>query len=1494
MQKSITPQQIGVLLLLLISSVTSPLFSQITIDNIMGVNARERDPIPRMKAVGFVREYHNWFFNEGYPDGSNPPNYSFGYPNAKYKWNAPYQDTSPTTLFDDFYQEIIDNELTFAPSFLGTIRQLVDPDGTLPFGEHIIDEFIPVAPGADSLNPASYLAHAAYMYHYAARYGNTTFTPNRIASFINPFTHADETVKTGLGMVNYMEDWNEQDKFWFRDFNDAQQTYFAPDVYAAMLSADYDGHMQTMGLQEDPDNLGTMVSTVGIKNADPTMKVVIGGLAVADVDYFREMVDWSKANRTDVPLEKVLPFDVLNIHKYTGDSLEYLNSTFGISPEAGRLRDTLLVFDAYRDSLETAFNVDLELWLSEFGYDTYTPAPGTRGGAAPAIGDNDNYEVQAQWLVRSYLEAFAAGVDKAIMFDLRDECTDPDNPNSACGLFSSSGLLENIHNNFKPKTSWFYTYTMKNVLAGMVYDMDLSNCSDTTCTRVYRFKDPNGGNKRVYALWQPTSSDDTTSYHFVNESLSSATLVKLEAPSTRGISETITDASPMLTVTERPIFIIVNDTYFTTQNCQPGSLSSDNPTCSSINVLVDVPENSGSYQLWSMQGSFQAHEFSQRSATLIREELFPVDSVITVPNLNSSTFYTFFLIPEGVGASESDKICMTQNTTLAATSNCYLDIQTDWIFDDFQNDNTASPGLQPYTLFDEQEYGDSICRVSTTLPESIWGFNNLVDQERSVSLDLQAYYFIDLFTIHDQYSEGNFTIQIADSPNGPWTTISEYFTTLNNEWTHLTNLTPPNTPIRYLKFIAGADNEAKVGEVLLCGRVSDFNPDILPGVAKNGTITCDNSELSWEHPFDDDIKGYKIIDDVTKIILGMVDFTSNLQTYQLPMDNQAINFAIVTIDNSDQESIDSLKISSSTLARISDCQIPLTTSMIFDHFNQEENALRLVDEQTGYDPICDPSIVPTTNFWGQDFFFVGTKEHVSLNLGGYYEIDQIIMHDGEGQNGHVDIFMASSPNGPWTNIISHDAVLNGWATFNAPIPNNTPVKYLRLEASTDNQVIVGELFICGTLNENFTPDILPGVAKDGMASAIMCNEVTLGWTAPFDDNIAQYLVYSEGNLVGMTSTTSLMLNNLSANTHYTFKIVTEDNGGNQSTDSLTIAVTTNMEGECNLVCNVTCACAICVRPSWITSLNAQSNFSKDALFDEQDIVPFCGATGLSFPQSFYSNNGTPGNGNAPDTVVIDLQKVYDISDIRIFFQGSNSGGNFILQYLNSSNVWAELINHSPSYAWNTFSNLDARTQHLRILHNDNGSQIGEMGICGTEYVNLLCPATIDLTTPISQADTFTAGIITSNTTLSTGIAVGYYAENSVTLTAGFHAVAGVDFTAKIAPCPDDVIAPSDIPVFAKTQLSTPTETSSKNTLAVYPNPFQSSTTIAFDLEQSANVHLAIFDATGRIIQTLVDHQSMDNGQHKFLFNKSNLENGFYIARLQVGQEILLQKMILLD
>jgi len=81
-------------------------------------------------------------------------------------------------------------------------------------------------------------------------------------------------------------------------------------------------------------------------------------------------------------------------------------------------------------------------------------------------------------------------------------------------------------------------------------------------------------------------------------------------------------------------------------------------------------------------------------------------------------------------------------------------------------------------------------------------------------------------------------------------------------------------------------------------------------------------------------------------------------------------------------------------------------------------------------------------------------------------------------------------------------------------------------------------------------------------------------------------------------------------------------------------------------------------------------------------------------------------------------------------------------------------------------------------------------------------------------------------------------------------------------------------------------------LAISPNPFNSAARISFILPKAENVHLSIFDLTGRLVSTLAG-QHLDAGRHELRFDGSGLSSGIYLARLQTGTLTETRKMILL-
>ena len=78
----------------------------------------------------------------------------------------------------------------------------------------------------------------------------------------------------------------------------------------------------------------------------------------------------------------------------------------------------------------------------------------------------------------------------------------------------------------------------------------------------------------------------------------------------------------------------------------------------------------------------------------------------------------------------------------------------------------------------------------------------------------------------------------------------------------------------------------------------------------------------------------------------------------------------------------------------------------------------------------------------------------------------------------------------------------------------------------------------------------------------------------------------------------------------------------------------------------------------------------------------------------------------------------------------------------------------------------------------------------------------------------------------------------------------------------------------------------------YPNPFNPSTIIRFNVPEPANVHLAVYDLLGRRVALLID-ASLNTGTHEVLFDASNLSSGTYLYRLETPGGSFTKRMTLL-
>jgi photosystem II stability/assembly factor-like uncharacterized protein len=81
-------------------------------------------------------------------------------------------------------------------------------------------------------------------------------------------------------------------------------------------------------------------------------------------------------------------------------------------------------------------------------------------------------------------------------------------------------------------------------------------------------------------------------------------------------------------------------------------------------------------------------------------------------------------------------------------------------------------------------------------------------------------------------------------------------------------------------------------------------------------------------------------------------------------------------------------------------------------------------------------------------------------------------------------------------------------------------------------------------------------------------------------------------------------------------------------------------------------------------------------------------------------------------------------------------------------------------------------------------------------------------------------------------------------------------------------------------------------LSAYPNPFNPTTTVSFDLAKAGQARIAVYDILGRVVQVL-GNQVYPQGSHRVLFNASALPSGMYFVRLDANAVSKTQKLLLL-
>ncbi|MEM6318913.1 MAG: reprolysin-like metallopeptidase [Bacteroidota bacterium] len=167
--------------------------------------------------------------------------------------------------------------------------------------------------------------------------------------------------------------------------------------------------------------------------------------------------------------------------------------------------------------------------------------------------------------------------------------------------------------------------------------------------------------------------------------------------------------------------------------------------------------------------------------------------------------------------------------------------------------------------------------------------------------------------------------------------------------------------------------------------------------------------------------------------------------------------------------------------------------------------------------------------------------------------------------------------------------------------------------------------------------------------------------------------------------------------------------------------------------------------------------------------------------------------------------------------------------------------------------------------------------------------------PINPDTYLSCEYLFSSGKVATNTSVTFRANTAITLSPGFIAEAGCNFSAVIDDCLNTFGAPitelqrstiSKRPMIDKRQLR-----AAALELVAIPNPFQQQTQINYVLPKTTEVAIHLLDINGRMLQNVVPPTLQKAGQYQIELNANNLASGVYLLQLQTGRMLVTEKLV---
>lgn len=283
-----------------------------------------------------------------------------------------------------------------------------------------------------------------------------------------------------------------------------------------------------------------------------------------------------------------------------------------------------------------------------------------------------------------------------------------------------------------------------------------------------------------------------------------------------------------------------------------------------------------------------------------------------------------------------------------------------------------------------------------------------------------------------------------------------------------------------------------------------------------------------------------------------------------------------------------------------------------------------------------------------------------------------------------------------------------------------------------------------------------------------------------------------------------------------------------------------------------------------------------------------------------------GASSSNDNKSFALNQIIDLTNttlprLQFFAKWSLERGGADQAFLevNANGTWEILKTYEINSAW-VFEDFDLSSYQsssnfqIRFRLDNNSSKNGDgfyfddLQIVDYDAnVSNPCaslPQMLEIDTNPDMDETYQAtDSLYSDATITNGLEIDFISGRVITLGENFKAENGSTFIARIDNCSTNNAASR---VEEREEIIT-----QESNIKIYPNPFSKQTTIQYELLETTSVQIAILDLTGKVIDIILSANQQQAGLYQTDWSATNQQAGLYLVRLQIGERVLMKKVV---